>query len=255
MANKRKRLGMVIDLDRCIGCWTCAVVCKEENNVPLGLWWARILTVGGDHIDVPEGEFPAVRMNYMPINCFHCDNPPCVQVCPVGATYKREDGIVMMDYDKCIGCRYCMVACPYNNRTFNWQSPEQVPANEDGYHVGAVEKPPRPRGVVEKCDLCYHRVDEGLQPVCVEGCPAEARVFGDLNDPESEVSQMVRTGDVIRIREDLGTKPSVYYRPPRSVRRSNGLEADLTGSEVASEEAWDGRQPSVDEAAVAKAKK
>lgn len=213
---RKKRWGMVIDLDRCIGCWTCAVACKEENNEPMGVWWNRILTIGGDEMDAPEGEYPNLRLSYLPVNCFHCDNPPCVQVCPVGATYKREDGIVMMNYDKCIGCRYCMVACPYNLRLFNWESPQQIPANEKGFHVGASQKPPRSTGVVEKCDFCYHRVDQDLQPFCIEVCPARARFFGDLNDPNSDVSQLIRSKPVMRIREDLGTEPAVYYIPTRN---------------------------------------
>lgn len=216
--DRRKRWGMVIDLDRCIGCWTCAVGCKQENNVGLGLWWNRILTIGGDRMDTPAGEYPNLKMAFQPTMCFHCDNPPCVKVCPVEATYKRDDGIVMMDYDRCIGCRYCMVACPYNNRSFNWQRPRQVPDDAE-VRIGAAEVPPRPRGVVEKCTFCYHRVDQGKQPFCVEVCPARARFFGDLNDPESEVSQLIRTNPTYRVFEEKGTEPSVYYIPPRGGAR------------------------------------
>jgi molybdopterin-containing oxidoreductase family iron-sulfur binding subunit len=221
----KARWGMVIDQDRCIGCWTCAVACKSNNNVPLGLWWNRILTVGEDPtgldlratggIDEPVGEYPNLSLSYLPVNCFHCENPPCTQVCPVAATYQRQDGIVMVDWDRCIGCRYCMIACPYNMRVFNWSGPEQVPANEDFYHVGSPAKPPRPKGVVEKCDFCYQRVDNGMQPFCIEVCPGRARVFGDLNDPESEVSQLVAHAPVTQVRPDFGTDPKVYYIPPK----------------------------------------
>ena len=221
----KARWGMVIDQDRCIGCWTCAVACKSNNNVPLGLWWNRILTVGEDPtgldlratggIDEPVGEYPNLSLSYLPVNCFHCENPPCTQVCPVAATYQRQDGIVMVDWDRCIGCRYCMIACPYNMRVFNWSVPQQVPANEDFYHVGSPAKPPRPKGVVEKCDFCYQRVDNGMQPFCIEVCPGRARVFGDLNDPESEVSQLVAHAPVTQVRPDFGTDPKVYYIPPK----------------------------------------
>ena len=231
----KARWGMVIDQDRCIGCWTCSIACKSNNNEPLGVWWNRILTVHEDPtgmditasggIDEPVGEYPNLSLSYMPVNCFHCDDPPCTEVCPTAATYKREDGIVMMDWERCIGCRYCMIACPYNMRVFNWSVPEQVPANEgtdtgDVYHVGSPAKPPRPKGVVEKCDFCYQRVDNGMQPFCIEVCPARARFFGDLNDPESEVSLLVRHGAVSQVRPDLGTDPKVYYIPPKG--RGNG---------------------------------
>ena len=122
-----KRLGMVVDLNRCIGCWSCAVACKGENNVGIGLYWLRILTVGGDNLEVPDGTFPDLSLAFQPTNCFHCDNPPCVKACPTGATYKAANGIVEIDYDRCIGCRYCMVACPYNNRVFNWRNPGPRP--------------------------------------------------------------------------------------------------------------------------------
>lgn len=221
----QKRWGMVIDQDRCIGCWTCAVACKEENNQPEGVWWNHILTVGGEELDTPAGEWPELELAYQPVNCFHCENPPCVRVCPVGATYQRDDGIVMMDYDRCIGCRYCMVSCPYSVRVFNWEEPTQIPPAEGTFHVGAAEKGPRPKGVVEKCDFCYHRVDDGLQPFCIEVCPARARIFGDLNDPDSDVSELIRTKPTERVREDLGTEPSVYYITPRGGGRRNEPQA------------------------------
>ena len=137
------RLGMVVDLDKCMGCWTCAVACKQENNVPEGMFYLRVLTVGGDNIDVPAGTFPNLSLAYQTTNCFHCDNPPCVKACPVQATYKQDNGLVAIDYDRCIGCRYCMVACPYDNRVFNWRDPVQDPA-ADVAPVGYVE--PRQQG-------------------------------------------------------------------------------------------------------------
>lgn len=259
-ATKPKRWGMVIDLERCIGCWTCAVACKSNNNVPMGTWWNRILTVGQDieDIDVPSGEYPDLRLVHMPYACFQCDEAPCVQVCPVSATYKREDGIVMMDYDRCIGCRYCLVACPYNNRVFNWEVPQQIPANTPTYHVGAQEKrSPRPKGVAEKCDFCFQRVDAGQQPFCIEVCPARARFFGDLDDPNSDVATLIRTRPTMRVREDLGAEPKVYYIPRTSggtVLGSLGVDPErrnLDGTVVPQVSAWDGHRPSVDPVAMA----
>ncbi len=125
--QKATRLGLVVDQNRCVGCWSCSVACKEEQNVPIGMYWLRVLTVGGDAMDVPAGTFPDLKMAYQPTQCFQCDNPPCVKACPTQATFKMANGIVNVDYERCIGCRYCMVACPYDNRVFNWRKPVQEP--------------------------------------------------------------------------------------------------------------------------------
>jgi len=202
------RLGMVIDQDKCIGCWTCAVACKQQQNVGIGLYWLRVLTVGGDAMDVPAGTFPALTMAYQSTNCFHCDNPPCVKACPTQATFKMDNGIVNVDYDRCIGCRYCMVACPYDNRVFNWRAPVQEPP-ADVAVVG--ETPARPKGVVEKCTFCVQRTAEGLLPRCVVACPTGARVFGDLDDPNSEVSVLLRERPSYVVFPERGTEPSVHY--------------------------------------------
>jgi len=202
------RLGMVIDQDKCIGCWTCAVACKQQQNVGIGLYWLRVLTVGGDAMDVPAGTFPALTMAYQSTNCFHCDNPPCVKACPTQATFKMDNGIVNVDYDRCIGCRYCMVACPYDNRVFNWRAPVQEPP-ADVAVVG--ETPARPKGVVEKCTFCVQRTAEGLLPRCVVACPTGARVFGDLDDPDSEVSVQLRERPSYVVFPERGTEPSVHY--------------------------------------------
>lgn len=206
-----KRYGMVIDLKRCVGCQTCALACKLENDEPPGLWWNRVLTVGGSSMDTPSGSFPNLEMSFLPIACQHCENPPCVDVCPVGATYKREDGIVLINWQTCIGCRYCLIACPYGVRVYNWRSTtaQKVP----DFQVGAAEVPVRPLGVGEKCTFCVHRVDQGLEPACVEACPARARFFGDLNDPNSQVSQLIKQKGGYQLKPELGTNPSVYYLP------------------------------------------
>ena len=209
--------GMVIDQEKCVGCSQCELACRANNEVPPEISWTRVIKVG-------EGEGRDV---YLPRPCMHCEKAPCVEVCPVKASYKRADGIVMMDYDRCIGCRYCEVACPYGARAFNWKD-----FTEDNPAVPAWGEPEierRPRGVVEKCSFCYNRIDRGLEmglmpgvdayatPVCVVACPTGARVFGDLNDPESEVSKILANNpSAYQLREDLGTAPLVYYLPVRS---------------------------------------
>ena len=204
-----KQLGMVIDLYRCIGCHTCAVACKGENNLPNGIWWNRILTKGGEDMDTPSGIFPNVRMVHYPLNCQHCVNPACVKVCPVGATYKDEDtGVVRQDYDKCIGCRMCMAACPYTGvRSFNWEEPKLYV----DFDCGDSDVPKHRKHTVEKCTMCWHRLAKGLAPICIEACPGRARFFGDLNDPESEVSKLIATREHRTLLPEKGTRPSVYY--------------------------------------------
>lgn len=204
----KKHLAMVVDTQRCIGCSTCALACKVENNVPNGIWWNRVLTVGGSEIDTPELRNGHLQMSYLTLACQHCENAPCVKVCPVGATYKREDGVVMQDYDRCIGCRYCMVACPYTGvRQFNWEEPQY----EVDHAVGGPGVPEHQKGTVEKCTFCAHRLDRGEQPACIEVCPARARFFGDLEDPESDVSLKLRERSSVQLLAEKGTKPSVYF--------------------------------------------
>ena len=176
------RYGMLIDLRRCYGCHACTVACKAEFDVPLGATrsWVEY---------VEKGTYPDVRRSFLPRLCNHCNHPPCVSVCPTGATWKREeDGIVVVDPDLCIGCKYCIQACPYDARFLN-------PVT----------------GTADKCDFCLHRVSKGVEPACVEACPAGARIFGDLNDPNSEISKLIASNPVTVLRPGQGTEPNVFY--------------------------------------------
>lgn len=201
--------GFAIDTARCIGCHTCAVACRIENNIPRFTWWNRVVMTDGDELDTAEGEYPNTKMGFMTIACQHCENPACVKVCPVGATYKDpETGVVHQDYDKCIGCRMCMAACPYTGvRSFNWDEPS--------YTVGFPTGDPRAKNhqkhVVEKCVMCSHRLARGEEPACVEMCPARARTWGDLDDSESEVSKAIASREYKQLLPEEGTRPSVYY--------------------------------------------
>ena len=181
-SGTKTRYGMLIDVRRCIGCQACSVACKAEFDVPLGKTrsWVEY---------VEKGEYPNVSRSFLPRLCNHCEQPDCVDVCPTGATFKRdEDGIVVVDPDICIGCKYCIQACPYDVRFIN-------PIT----------------GTADKCDFCLHRVAQGLVPACVESCIGDARIFGDLNDPHSEVSKRIATNPVSVLRPGMGTEPNVYY--------------------------------------------
>ncbi|MFH1373625.1 MAG: sulfate reduction electron transfer complex DsrMKJOP subunit DsrO [bacterium] len=210
------RWAMVVDMKKCRqqeGCRDCITACHREHNVP--------------HFDNPKDEikwiwkssfkhaFHEQEHEYLPddlknshvlLLCNHCDNPPCTKVCPTQATWKREsDGVVMMDWHRCIGCRYCMVACPYGSRSFNWRDPRSF------IEEIKPEYPTRTRGVVEKCTFCDERLARGLPPACVEACKEKALVFGDLEDPESEVRQLLQGQMALQRKPALGTIPEVYY--------------------------------------------
>lgn len=200
------RYGMVIDLKRCIGCYSCQIACKAENGTRPGTLWARV-------IKREFGNFPNVHRLSLPLLCMHCRRAPCVEVCPTGATQKRPDGIVTIDPEKCVGCRYCMMVCPYGSRYYQndgWSyfpEADLVPYEEAAYRQ-------HPTSIVEKCDFCLDRVEKGLDPACVTNCPAKARTFGDLHDRESEVSRLIDERGAFRLREELGNCPSVFYLPP-----------------------------------------
>ena len=203
------RYGMVIDLKRCSGCKTCSVVCKVANNIPNNIIWNRVLTEGGNAPDTAGGTWDNPEMQHWPVACQHCENPACTKVCPVGATWKDEQrGIVRQDYDKCIGCRMCMSACPYNGvRSFNWEEP----VFHTDYAMGSKDAPEHQQHVVEKCTFCYHRTSQGIEPACMHLCVGRARFWGDLDDPTSEVSRLLAERSHKRLLEDRGTEPSTYY--------------------------------------------
>jgi Fe-S-cluster-containing dehydrogenase component len=210
-ASGPRQWAMVIDQSKCVGCGYCTLACQAHNDVNPDIQWNRVTTAGE----------VAGKTVFLPRPCMQCAKAPCVEVCPVKASYYREDGIVMMDYDRCIGCRYCEVACPYQARSFNWKSFDS--SNPAVPKWGQPEVARRPRGVVEKCAFCYQRIDRGLAlglqpgvdadatPACCVVCPTGARVFGDVNDPDSQVSKLLKDNVAYRLRDDLGTDPRVYY--------------------------------------------
>lgn len=218
--------GMAIDLDRCTGCQACVAACHAENNLPVSTpeSAAKGRAVHWIRVDrYYEGEFPDVRVRYMPVLCQQCDEAPCEPVCPVYATYKNAEGLNVQVYNRCVGTRYCANNCPYSVRFFNWFDPTW-PAPLDLQHNPDVSI--RMTGVMEKCTFCIQRIQRGkteakqenrpvadgdINPACVQSCPAKAMVFGDLNDPESEVSRLAANGRSTRLLEHLGTKPKVFY--------------------------------------------
>lgn len=221
VAQEGVKYAMVIDVGACIGCRECMYACKKENNIPdtISPPWIEVFEMRSElgvtgHPSLQElregattsyTDAPREGRWYLPAQCFHCGNPPCVKVCPVGATYKDKDGIVLMDYDRCIGCRFCVVACPYSARRFNWWKSEISPERRNPL------VPVRSIGVVEKCTFCIHRVRRGELPRCVEVCPVQARRFGNLNDTDSEVSKTLASVRSFRLLEELNTEPRVWY--------------------------------------------
>ncbi len=211
-----KQLGMIVDTRKCAkaqGCTKCVEACVQAHNIPsfqnpahqIKWIWEKPF---GDLFSSYETQYmePSLKDESTPVLCNHCDNPPCVRVCPTGATWKRpEDGIVMMDWHRCIGCRFCMAACPYGARSFNWVDPRP--------HIKDLNPdfPTRTKGVVEKCIFCAERLAVGQLPACVEACPEKALIFGDVNDPKSEIRQLLAKSYTLRRRPELGTGPNIYY--------------------------------------------
>ncbi|KPK01307.1 MAG: 4Fe-4S ferredoxin [Nitrospira bacterium SG8_35_4] len=216
--------GYGLDLSRCIGCRRCVYGCVKENNQSRDpqIHWISVLQFEKGHkwVNIFEEatkyynphEVPEEDFFYMPVQCQQCENPPCVKVCPTQATWKERDGITVIDYNWCIGCRYCMAACPYGARHFNWGKP-RVAKEELNPEVHYLGNRPRMKGVVEKCTFCIQRTREnpGRYPACVEICPVGARKFGNLLDPESEIRYCIENKRVFRLKEDLNTSPKFYY--------------------------------------------
>lgn len=219
-ASQGVLFGYALDLSRCIGCRRCVYACVNENNQSRDpqIQWIRVLKMNkSEGIELNESDpyydpemVPEEDSFYMPVACQQCRNAPCVQVCPVEATWQEPDGIVVIDYDWCIGCRCCMSACPYGARHFNWAEP-QIPSEEVNPNMHVLGNRPRPKGVVEKCTFCIHRVREGRYPSCVEICPVGARKFGNLLDETSEIRYLMREKRVFVLKEDLNTQPKFYY--------------------------------------------
>ena len=226
------KYAMAVDLDRCQGCRGCMTACKVENNTVEGNFWMYVFRF-------EEGTYPSTEMSFLPRPCQHCDNAPCVKVCPVGARFKREDGLVLTDADRCIGCRYCELACPYGVNYFNWQKPEKAQyavvdwSDPDVEEVTGGAIPPyknpdldelwgdeqrrtagggHAKGVIEKCTFCVQRVEKGLEPACVETCPTDALVFGDIEAPDTPLSRYLQKNQTWQLLDEAGTKPSVYYK-------------------------------------------
>lgn len=212
---EQRKWGMVIDLRKCVGCNGCNIACITENKLPPGVTYRPVMTE-------TVGTYPNVARRFIPRPCMHCEEPPCVPVCPVNATFKTPDGVVVIDYQTCIGCRYCITACPYSARSFDsgffygeqeggdLQPYELLPSPEYGLNINRAEGG-SPIGNTRKCHFCLHRVQKGELPACVLSCMGRATYFGDLNDPESLVSELVGQPNVMRLKEELGTKPKVYY--------------------------------------------
>ncbi len=223
------RYGMVIDLDRCMGCRACMEACKIENATTEGHFWMNVFRY-------EEGEYPDVHVGFLPRPCQHCENAPCVKVCPVQARHQQDDGLVLTDFKRCIGCRYCEVACPYGVNYFAFAEPE------DSYYLdwsdpalesvtGGAQPPYRNPdldvrhgpdgrlvagdghygGVMTKCTFCVQRLEKDLDPACVANCPVDVFTFGDLDDPESEVSRKLASTRTFRLKEELNTRPKVFY--------------------------------------------
>jgi molybdopterin-containing oxidoreductase family iron-sulfur binding subunit len=221
----QRRWVMVLDLRKCVGCHACTISCVAENKLPPGVVYRPVL-------EEEIGTYPNVTRRFMPRPCMQCDNPPCTPVCPVNATYKNDDGVVIVDYDQCIGCRYCITACPYAARTFDFGQTytmgtpeaaglivgqqaaddyERAPSYEYGEEHARTGAEESPIGNVRKCHFCLHRLAVGMLPSCTTTCIGRATLFGDANDPDSVVAEVIASPNVMRLKEELGTEPRVYY--------------------------------------------
>jgi len=227
------RFAMALDINKCIGCRRCAYACVMENNTDreMGIEWIKVVSVPREELEILNTDWkykeaPEKEMVYIPMACMHCEDPPCTMVCPVAATFKEPDGIVVVDYDRCIGCRYCITACPYGARRFNWRKPKVLVTelNPNMHILGNVIRQPH---VVEKCTWCIQRTRDGGVPACVEVCPVGARVFGDLNDPSSPIRRVLEEYGAFVLKPEAGTKPRFfYYFGPARTPPAEGKEGE-----------------------------
>jgi molybdopterin-containing oxidoreductase family iron-sulfur binding subunit len=221
---EERKWSMVIDVRKCVGCDACTVACVAENKLPPGVVYRPVL-------EEEIGTYPNVTRRFIPRPCMQCEKPPCVPVCPVHATWKRKDGIIEIDYDKCIGCRYCITACPYSARVFDSGKYYAENANSNGVAMVARNNAERyekeaaydwgkpiirkneqsPIGNARKCHFCLHRIEKGMLPQCVVSCIGRATFFGDANDKNSLVAELIGKPNVMRLKEEMGTEPKVYY--------------------------------------------
>ncbi|KLU62363.1 tetrathionate reductase subunit B precursor [Peptococcaceae bacterium CEB3] len=224
------RLALLVDLQRCLGCDTCTLACKQENGTPRDVFFARVL-------NMETGTFPKVKRSYLPVLCNHCADAPCLRACPNKAIFRRSDGIVLIDQDRCNGTGACVSACPYGNIFLTPSDEWYFPADSPYEHYAKARLEP---GKARKCTYCAHRLDQGLEPACVVACPGEARIFGDLEDPESKLSQYLRTQqertgrEPFRLLEELATDPSTrYLRPVNGTATTDASSGNLSGTRAA----------------------
>lgn len=212
------RWGMVIDLEVCVGCHSCTAACKATNGTPPDIFFSRV------H-EFEVGEYPDARRAFLPVLCNHCERPPCVEVCPTGASFQRGDGIVAVNGDICIGCRSCALACPYDHR--HYIEPGLLDKGYFGDGLSVYEQAKYQRwteGTIAKCDFCMDRVDQGMKPACVVTCPAEARHFGDLSDANSDVSNLLKNFESFTLLPEAGTKPCVHYLKRRRDKQDDEIQ-------------------------------
>ncbi len=218
-AREKTRFGYALNLGVCVGCRRCAYACQKENNVSRrpGMQYIRVLEMekGGFNLENSDHQYnpelvPEPGHFYMPVQCHQCSEAPCTRVCPVKATWIEDDGIIVVDYNWCIGCRYCEAACPYWARRFNFAKPS-LPKEEINPNTAYLSNRPRSVGVIEKCTFCLHRTHEGRYPACLEACPTGARAFGNLLDPKSEIRYILKEKRVFLLKEELGAEPNFFY--------------------------------------------
>ena len=202
------RYGIFIDLNTCAGCGACVMACKAKNATPRDVWWCNVAST-------ETGTYPDAKKRVMPFACNHCKNAPCVEACPTGATHQTDEGIVLIDQDVCIGCKKCLEACPYEVRHYIEKDPAETPYWGDDFELTPFEEVATVKrhkvGTMEKCTMCEDRIAEGKEPLCVHTCITQCRIFGDIDDPESDISKAIAEHDAVGYKAELGTEPCLFY--------------------------------------------